>query len=197
MGNNCLQGGLVALSRTGWIASSNATGGQAQPASDALDGNECTPFATGTNQASWMYFELNMGAAYKFSEILLDSANEPPGDVPVGYQVQVSADGSNWGSVIATGAGSFPVTTISFSEQNAQYILITLTASSGTNWWDIDEVKVLSAHPPSWHAHAEGAVLLDGDRFGGFEHGFPGGRRQSEHLLRHGGEIRPRARLSR
>ena len=93
------------------------------------------------------WLQLDLGSAARFSEIVLDAYNNAD-DYPEGYEVSVSDDGSTWGNPVATGLGNSAVTTISFSEQNARFIRVQLTASSNYTWWSIDEVKVLSAHPP-------------------------------------------------
>jgi hypothetical protein len=144
VGKNCLQGGVVALPRTGWTVSASLDSGTA---SSAIDGSECTRWMTGVGQAAGQTFTLNMGSAYKFSQIQIDNTNDP-NDYPGSYAVYASSDGLTWGSAIANGNGSGPVTTVSFPEQNAQYIEIQITSNANANWWSLDEIRVYSAHPP-------------------------------------------------
>ncbi len=145
----CLPPGLVSLPRTGWTASASTTGGDGSAdAANALDGVECSHFSTGVNQAPGQWFELDMGATFSFSVVVLDG-DADSADFPGNYALYVSTDGTNWGSAVVNGLGSSSgITTIVFPEQQARYIKIQLTASSSSPW-ALDEIKVFSAHPPS------------------------------------------------
>jgi hypothetical protein len=147
--HSCLPGGLVALPRTGWAASSSPIVSDAgDVAANALDGVECSRFSTDGSQAAGQWFLLDMGAAFKFSVIVLDATNDLT-DFPRNYAAYVSTDGATWGSPVGTGLGSSSgVTTILFAEQTARYIKIELTAAASTSW-SLDEIKVFSLHPPS------------------------------------------------
>jgi hypothetical protein len=147
--HSCLPAGLVALPRTGWVATSSPISGDAgDVAANALDGVECSRFSTGGSQATGQWFQLDMGATFKFSVVVLDATNDLA-DFPSNYAAYVSTDGATWGSPVATGLGSSSgVTTILFAEQTARYIKVQLTAPASTSW-SIDEVKVFSLHPPS------------------------------------------------
>ena len=83
-----------------------------------------------------------MNGTNSFGELSLD-AGSSSSDYPRGYQVNVSNDGLNWGSPVATGVGAV-VTTITFPAQTARYIRITQTGSNST-WWSIYEFYVYSA----------------------------------------------------
>jgi hypothetical protein len=144
VGKNCLQGGVVALPRTGWTVSASLNSGSA---TNAIDGSECTRWMTGVGQAAGQTFTVNMGSAYKFSQIQIDNYNDP-NDYPGSYAIYASSDGVNWGSAVATGNGAGTVTTVSFPEQNAQYIEIQIASNINGNWWSLDELRVYSAHPP-------------------------------------------------
>jgi len=132
--NTVTTGGLV-INRSGWIASASVG---ASPA-NAIDGNITTRWTTGTGQASGQWFQADMGTTNTFYKIVLDATGSS--DYPIGYQVNVSNDGVNWGSPVATGSGSSPITTITFSAQTARYIRVTQTGSAG-NWWSIYEFYV-------------------------------------------------------
>jgi sialate O-acetylesterase len=127
----------LALNRAGWVAS--ASDGSAS-ASNAIDGDITTRWTTGALQANGQWFQVDMGSTNTFSQIVLDAANSS-GDYPRGYQVNLSNDGSNWGTPVTTGAGSSAVTTISFSLQTARFIRVTQTGTSG-GWWSIHEFNV-------------------------------------------------------
>jgi hypothetical protein len=133
------------LDRTDWIASSSTSGSDAP--GNALDGNLSTRWSTGTSQVNGQWFQVDLGSAAAFYRIILnDSAS--PNDYPRGYQVIVSQDGVNWGSSIASGAGSSTITTISFTPQVARYIRITQTGSAPGTYWSIHEMFVLETNPP-------------------------------------------------
>lgn len=128
-----------------WIASSSTSGSDLPY--NAVDGDLTTRWSTGTSQTSGQWFQVDMGAASTFNEMVLNSANSPS-DYPRGYRVNVSLDGVNWGSPIATGAGSSPITTITFAAQVARYIRITQTGSAPGNFWSIHEFNVFGTVPP-------------------------------------------------
>ncbi len=130
------------LNRSGWTATASRsyTG---QPPSFALDGNASTSWTTGGPQQSGDYFQVDMQSTQQFSKIVLDTTGSE-NDYPRGYAVYVSNDGNNWGSAIASGSGSSPVTTITFATQSARYIKVVLTAGDGLWWWSIHEFTVYS-----------------------------------------------------
>jgi hypothetical protein len=137
-----------ALSRVDWIASASSTESGGSPA-NAIDGDINTRWSTGASQSSGQWFEVDMGATNAFNELILD-AGSSTGDYPQGYQVNVSNDGINWGSPVASGAGTSAVTTISFATQTARYIRVTQTSSGSTgNWWSIAEFYVYVVAAPT------------------------------------------------
>ena len=128
------------LPRTGWVASGSSTNGSDIPA-NAFDGNSGTRWATGAYQANGQWFQVDMGSAQTFNRIVMDAGSSTL-DYPRGYRVNVSNDGLNWGSAVATGSGSSAVTTVNFAPQTARYIKVTQTGSSSVNWWGIAEFNV-------------------------------------------------------
>jgi uncharacterized alpha-E superfamily protein len=81
-----------------------------------------------------------MGSSKTFKRVVLDATGSND-DYPRGYQVQFSNDAVNWSPSGATGSGSSAITTINFAQQNARYIRITQTGSTGL-WWSIHEFNV-------------------------------------------------------
>ena len=132
------------LNRLFWVATSS-TSGSDSPA-NALDGNLATRWSTGTSQVSGQWFQVDMASAVTFNKLVLNCINSP-GDYQRGYQVNVSADGINWGAPVATGAGTSAVTTITFAPQAARYIRITQTGSVSGLFWSIDELNVFGTVP--------------------------------------------------
>lgn len=125
------------LSETGWSASASTNSAAADAPANAIDGNTGTRYSSDAVQAPGMWFQINLGSSQNVNQIRLDSGNWP-GDYAVGYNVEVSTNGSGFTSV-ATGSGSSSVETISFAPQTAQYIRVVLTAPSTGPWWSIAE----------------------------------------------------------
>lgn len=144
--------GVVALDRSGWLASASATN-QGDSPSNALDGNPATRWSSGQAQTPGMWFQVNMVRPRSFNSISLD-AGTGSGDYPHAYQVFVSLDGVNWGNAIASGdsnsqgSGGYvrydQVTNISFPTQSARLIRVVDTGSGG-NWWSLYEFNVYGA----------------------------------------------------
>jgi hypothetical protein len=129
------------LNRLGWVATASV----GSSPGNAIDGNAGTRWTTGVSQANGQWFQVDMGSANTFYQIVLDSSGSS-GDYPRGYQVNISNDGINWGSVVTNGTGSSAVTTISFaSPQAARYIRITQTGST-SGWWSIYEFNVFGVN---------------------------------------------------
>ena len=125
------------LSETGWTASSNTSSGSGDAPANAIDGNTSTRFSSDADQASGMYFQVNLGSAQAFNQIEMNAGGST-GDYARGYNVEVSSNGTSFTSV-ATGTGTSSPQTVTFTAQTAQYIRVVLTAASTTNWWSIAE----------------------------------------------------------
>ena len=134
------------LNRSIWVASSS-TSGSDSPA-NALDGNLATRWSTDTSQVNGQWFQVDMGIANVFNELILNAINSA-NDYPRGYQVTVSNDGINWSGPVATGVGSPSITTITFATQVARFIRITQTGSASGTFWSIDEFNVMGTVPPA------------------------------------------------
>jgi mono/diheme cytochrome c family protein len=62
---------------------------------------------------------------------------------PVAYSVQVSLDGTSWGTPVAQGAGSTPTTVMAFPPVRAKYIRITQTGTAaGAEQWAIGQLRI-------------------------------------------------------
>jgi hypothetical protein len=135
------------IDRTGWTASASLNNGAA---GYALDGNASTRWDTTALQANGQWFMIDMKANNTINKIRLDTTGSP-NDYPRGYQVFVSTDGTNFGSSIASGAGSSAVTDIAFADKTARYIKIVQTGSAPGNYWSIHEFYAYGAGslPPS------------------------------------------------
>ncbi len=133
------------LGETGWVASTNTAAAGADVAANAIDGNIATRFSSDAVQASGMFFQVNMGSAQTFNQIVMDSGGSA-GDYARGYNVEVSANGTTFTSV-ATGTGTASPETVSFAAQTAQYIRVVLTAGGTTSWWSVAEFTVFNGTP--------------------------------------------------
>jgi hypothetical protein len=136
-----------ALDRSGWLASASSTESGGSP-SYAIDGNVSTRWSTGASQSDGQWFEVDMIGTNTFYELSLDAAGSS-NDYPRGYQVNVSNDGSNWGSPVATGSGTSALTLITFPSQTARYIRVTQTGNNSL-WWSVHEFNVVGVNgaPP-------------------------------------------------
>ncbi|WP_379135839.1 discoidin domain-containing protein [Paenibacillus sp. sgz500958] len=128
----------TALSRTGWTAASTPTSGDV-PA-NLLDGSMATRWSTGTAMVAGQLFTIDMKATKSFNKIVMNSTGSD-NDYARGYEVYVSNDGSTWGSAVASGTGSGPVITVTFTSQSARYIKVVQTGTA-SSWWSIREVNV-------------------------------------------------------
>ncbi|QJE98797.1 discoidin domain-containing protein [Luteolibacter luteus] len=126
--------------RNQWYATASRNSSNA---SRALDGVIGTRWDTGQSQANGQWFQLDLLAVRTFDRIVLDQGSSS-GDWPRGYRINVSNDGINWGSAVATGVGTSGVTTISFGTRSARYIRITQTGSNG-GYWSIHELGLYNA----------------------------------------------------
>jgi len=133
----------TALPETGWTASASTNSSAADAPANAIDGNLSTRYSSDAVQAPGMWFQVNLGSSQSFNQIEMNSSNWP-GDFAVGYNVEVSANGSSFTSV-ATGNGSSAQEIGTFAPQTAQYIRVVLTASSTKPWWSIGEFTVFTS----------------------------------------------------
>lgn len=138
--------GLVApMPKTGWIASaSNAHA--STPAQRALDNGatsgtpgESAYWTTGALQTSGMWYKVDMGSLQTFDMIQLIIYKTA---VPVSMDIYVSNDNTNWGTAIASKAGTPGTMEITVNPQTARYIKIVQTGTSATQWWSMYEFSV-------------------------------------------------------
>jgi fibronectin type 3 domain-containing protein len=133
----------IITSRTGWGASASVN---SSSASSAIDGNITTRWSTGGSQSPGQWFQVDMRTTNALYKLILDAASSTS-DYPRGYQVQVSNDGVNWSSSVATGVGASALTTIIFTSQTARYIRVTQTGSTTGNYWSLYEFNVYALPP--------------------------------------------------
>lgn len=139
----------TALPRNEWkaISSSNPGGFLRKPERDhtnpdaALDGNLQTRWTPLAPQRNIQWFAVDMGQPRQFHQVVLD-AGPFVRDYPRGYAVYVSADGMHWGSAVASGQGSKPLTIVNLGPQQVRYLKIVQTGQDLKLWWSISELNV-------------------------------------------------------
>ena len=121
-----------------WLATASLN---PEGAKKAIDNNPATRWETRVSQASGQFFILDMNAVNTVSKIVLDVAASK-NDSPKGYEVYMSNDGTNWGTVLASGAGTQNETVITLNKKTAgRYIKVIQTGATG-NYWSIHEFRV-------------------------------------------------------
>jgi mono/diheme cytochrome c family protein len=119
-------------------------------------------WSSGTPQAADMWFTIDLAQPATVTEVQFDSnviggggggrggrGGQPPTPIigyPRGYTVQVSIDGTSWGSPVATGKGEGAHTTITFEPARARFIRITQTeAAADAPAWSIRNLRIYEA----------------------------------------------------
>lgn len=125
----------VPLERKDWIVS-GSSGGKPQ---GAIDDNSNTRWDTSAAQTSGQYYQVDMKNPFTINRIELQTEGSP-NDYPRKYEVYVSNNGLTWTGPIAFGNGN-KVTEIKFTPQQARYVKIVQTGTSG-NYWSIHELQI-------------------------------------------------------
>ena len=125
-------------------------------------------WSTAAPQEPGMWFQIELPSAATVTEIQFTStfqaagrgavpgargggggrgtAPPPVGTFPRGYRVQLSMDGSTWGTPVAEGQGSGLTTVIAFPPAAAKFIRITQTATATDNAaWSMQRLRVFAA----------------------------------------------------
>src|SRR6201992_3908427 len=88
-------------------ATSSSTESAAYPASDAVDGNTSTRWSSAFSDPQWL--EVDLGASQTICEVTLDWEAA----YASAFQIQASADGSNWTTIYSTTSGTGGTQTLS------------------------------------------------------------------------------------
>jgi hypothetical protein len=142
-------------------------------ASNALSIN---PWTSGESQRAGMWIQIEVPKAAWLTEVQFSSTAPPEGPVvagaptrtsvggargaapgpppaigfPIGYQVQVSMDGTTWSAPVAQGAGSGSSTTITFKPVQAKFVKITQTGSTANApAWTIQRLRLFEVNAPA------------------------------------------------
>jgi hypothetical protein len=146
--------GTTLLGRDGWMAHATIhlegdrpwEGKQGYPPPDAVDGDPETFWEAGMHQDTYgqrldQFFMVDLRFPQKFSRLVLDSSTchpvdsnhadgvtltSPTNNYPRGFKVDVSSNGKDFTVALPTGAGTSDLTDVSFAEQTAQYLRISI-----------------------------------------------------------------------
>jgi hypothetical protein len=114
------------------------------PANNAIDGDHWTGWRDMTQkQYKGQWFELDMKQLVQFNKIELDNT-WALWDSPNNYSVEVSNNGKNWSTPIATGSGTLGITEIKFPPQRARYIRVKQNGTDPLYHWSIYELSVFN-----------------------------------------------------
>ena len=138
---------------TGWTATASHNGSAVTNAlTDSAD-----RWDTGAPQQPGMWYQVEFPQSRALTEIQLDAAQAGPSfgrgrgaipaGPPVGYSIQVSADGTTWSDPIASGAGA-PRVRATFAPVQAKFVRITQTGTPTGNQanlaWAIQHLRIYS-----------------------------------------------------
>ena len=112
-------------------------------AAEALDGKIETRWTTGALQAPGMRFDVDLTESVKLGGIILDNSRSKL-DSPAGYKVYVYNDPASMGDPVAEGKGDEAVLNIRFDSAEGRYVSIEQTGESGSQFWSIDEFRILT-----------------------------------------------------
>lgn len=114
-----------------------------ETAMDALDGKGNTRYTSGAPQHPGEWFQVEMPQDALVAGVTLDAGNNS--DYPRGYEVEVSADGTDWGKPVATDKGTSQLIQIGFAPVKTKFVRITQTGGTKDKNWSIAEFQVLEA----------------------------------------------------
>jgi hypothetical protein len=148
--------GTQLLDRTGWMAHATIhyegsdmrawEGKQGYPPPDAVDGDPETFWEAGMHQDTYgqrldQWFMVDLRFPQKFSRLVLDSSTchpvdsngaygmmltNPNNNYPRQFKIEVSPDGKTFTAAVPTAMGTSDVTDVSFAEQSAQYLRLSI-----------------------------------------------------------------------
>ena len=117
-----------------------------------------TTWNTAAPQQPGMWFQVELPAAVQLTEIQFESPGQggrggggrgaaaaapPPPASPRGYKVEVSMDGTSWGTPVAEGEGKGQSTVITFAPVGAKYVRITQTGTAAPPApWSIQRLRL-------------------------------------------------------
>lgn len=131
----------AAVSRAGWSATAST---QSASAGNTLDGSATSAWTTTAAQTPGQWFQIDLGRIQQTTGIDLDAGAS--GDIPVGYTVTTSVDGTNWVTA-ATQNGTSSETVANWPPAATRFVRVTTTGSSATHWWTVYEANLFAPAP--------------------------------------------------
>jgi glucosylceramidase len=107
-------------------------------AAGAVDDDATTRWSTGAAQQPGQFLQVDLGHRRLVRRVVLDTG-AAVGDYPRGYALEVSSDGTHWGSA-AAGAGAGQLTSIGIRPQVTRFLRIRLTATAPA-WWSVADLR--------------------------------------------------------
>jgi hypothetical protein len=112
-------------------------------AGNAVDGDPTTVWQTSAPQVGREFFQVNLGATVRLTQVVLDNTAGHQTDYPRAYQVLASADGATFPTTVAMASSPAGATTqINFAPVAARALRIVQTGSDPTFWWTIHELRL-------------------------------------------------------
>jgi mono/diheme cytochrome c family protein len=123
-------------------------------------GEQPLRWESGDAQVPGMYFQVELPAATRISEIVMETTvprlgwafgrggrGARPMAPPAAYEVTVSTDGQTWSAPVASGEGQNPKTTIVFEPVEAKFVRITQTGrpANPNAGWAIERLTIYRA----------------------------------------------------
>ncbi|HEY0805167.1 MAG TPA: discoidin domain-containing protein, partial [Pseudonocardiaceae bacterium] len=131
-------GGLIPT--TGWQGFANPNNAEAHL---AYDRDETTRWSSNAFQQPGMFFGVDLGATRTLTRIIWDSTPSP-GDLPRGLNVQTSADGTTYTTVLSipdtSSMSNAGVLTIPLSSVKPRFLKLVETGSAGGNFLSLHEL---------------------------------------------------------
>ena len=135
------------LPETGWTASSNTSSPAGDAPQNAISGNAGAASAPTPHQAPGMWFQVNMGSAQTFNQVVMNSGGQHRR-----LRRRLRRRGLQRRHQLHPGLLRHrhhrAAETATFSPQTAQYIRILLTASSTGSWWSMTSFTAYNTPGP-------------------------------------------------
>jgi hypothetical protein len=128
------------LPTTGWQGFANPNNGAAHL---AYDRDETSRWSSGTRQSPGMYYGVDLGATHTLTRVIWDSSLSA-GDLPPSLDVQISADGTTYTTVLSipdtSTLSNAGVLTIPLDSVTTRYLKMVDTGSTSGNYLSLHEL---------------------------------------------------------
>ncbi|MBJ6366663.1 discoidin domain-containing protein [Snuella sedimenti] len=140
------------ISQSGWTlksVDSEETTAENGAATNAFDGDNSTIWHTqysGSSPSHPHEIQINLGDSYNITGLKYLPRQSGSNGTIAGYEIYVSADGTNWGTAVATGtwANNTSEKTVTFTSKTGSFIRLVATSEiNGNVWTTAAEINVL------------------------------------------------------